>query len=141
MSWAHINGESIFDIREGVSTAMELAKSESKPSLLEIHTYRYQGHSIADANHKKYRTKEEIEDYRKNHDPVVLYRNYLIEAKLLDENSTKEIDQAAKAEAEGSAQFAEESPFPPESDILKDVYWEEDNLDKKTSSGRIFFND
>ena len=141
MHWAHINGESIFDIREGVSAAMELAKSESKPSLLEIHTYRYQGHSIADANHKKYRTKEEIEDYRKNHDPVVLYRNYLIEAKLLDENSTKEIDQAAKAEAEASAQFAEESPFPPESDILRDVYWEEDNFDKKTSSGRIFFND
>ena len=44
MHWAHINGESIFDVREGVSAAMELAKSESKPSLLEIHTYRYQGH-------------------------------------------------------------------------------------------------
>ncbi|HCR30402.1 MAG TPA: pyruvate dehydrogenase (acetyl-transferring) E1 component subunit alpha [Opitutae bacterium] len=141
MNWAHINGESIFDVREGVSAAMKLAKSDSKPSLLEIHTYRYQGHSIADANHKKYRTKEEIEDYRKNHDPVSLYRDYLIDAKLLDEEGVKEIDQAAKAEAEASAQFAEESPFPPEEDILKDVYWEEDNPDQKTSGGRIFFND
>jgi len=141
MNWAHINGESIFDVREGVKAAMDLAKSESRPSLLEIHTYRYQGHSIADANHKKYRTKEEIEDYRKNHDPVALYKDYLIEAKILDEEGAKEVDQAAKAEAEASAKFAEESPFPEKEDILKDVYWEEDNPDKKTSGGRIFFND
>lgn len=141
MNWAHINGESIFDIREGIKKAMDLAREESKPSLLEIHTYRYQGHSIADANHKKYRTKEEIDDYRKNHDPLSLYREYLLDAKLLTDEGMKEIDLAAKAEAEESAKFADESPFPPESDILKDVYWEEDNPDQKLSEGRIFFND
>jgi pyruvate dehydrogenase E1 component alpha subunit len=141
MNWAQINGESIFDIREGVKNAMDLAREESKPSLLEIHTYRYQGHSIADANHKKYRTKEEIDDYRKNHDPIVLYRNYVLEAGFLTEDSMKEIDLAAKAEAEESAKFADESPFPTEDDILKDVYWEEDNPNEKLSEGRIFFND
>ena len=141
MNWAHINGESIFDIREGVKKAMDLAREESKPSLLEIHTYRYQGHSIADANHKKYRTKEEIDDYRKKHDPLSLYREYLLDAKLLTDEGMKEIDIAAKAEAEESAKFADESPFPPESDILKDVYWEEDHPDQKLSEGRIFFND
>lgn len=141
MNWANINGESLFSIREGVKKAMDLAREESKPSLLEIHTYRYQGHSIADANHKKYRTKEEIDDYRKNHDPVVLYRNYLLDSGLLSDESVKEIDLAAKAEAEESAKFAESSPFPPEADIVKDVYWEEDNPDQKLSEGRIFFND
>ena len=141
MNWANINGESLFDIREGVKAAMELAKNESKPSLLGIHTYRYQGHSIADANHKKYRTKEEIEDYRKNHDPVTLYREFLLETKRLDEAGVKEIDSAAKLEAEESAKFADESPFPSEADILKHVYWEEDNPEAKLSSGRIFFND
>lgn len=141
MNWGHINGESIFDVREGVEKAMDLARKESKPSLLEIHTYRYQGHSIADANHKKYRTKEEIDDYRKNHDPLLLYRDYLVDAELLTEKGLKEIDQAAKTEAEESAKFADESPFPPESDILKDVYWEEDNPNQKLSEGRIFFND
>ncbi len=141
MNWDHINGESIFDIREGIKKAMDLAREESKPSLLEIHTYRYQGHSIADANHKKYRTKEEIDDYRKNHDPLSLYREYLLDAKILTNEGMKEIDLAAKAEAEESAKFADESPFPPESDILKDVYWEEDNPDQKLSEGRIFFND
>ncbi len=141
MNWATINGESIFDIREGLKPAMDLAREKSKPSLLEIHTYRYQGHSIADANHKKYRTKEEIEDYRKNHDPINLYREYLLKDKIVTEEESKEIDLAAKAEAEASANFADESPFPPEEDILKDVYWEEDNPDQKLSEGRIFFND
>ncbi len=141
MNWANINGESIFDIREGVKKAMDLARDESKPSLLEIHTYRYQGHSIADANHKKYRTKEEIDDYRKNHDPVVLYRSHMLESGLLSEEAMKEIDLAAKAEAEKSAKFADESPFPSEEDIIKDVYWEEDHPDEKLSEGRIFFND
>lgn len=141
MNWAKINGESIFDIREGVKKAMDLARSESKPTLLEIHTYRYQGHSIADANHKKYRTKEEIDDYRKNHDPITLYREFVLKSKLLNEEEVKEIDLAAKAEAEQSAKFAEESAFPKEEDIVKDVYWEEDNPDEKLSQGRIFFND
>ncbi len=141
MNWAKINGESLFDIREGVKNAMDLARNECKPSLLEIHTYRYQGHSIADANHKKYRTKEEIDDYRKNHDPITLYRDFILKSKLLDEDQVKQIDQDAKAEAEKSAQFAEESPFPEEGDIVKDVYWEEDNPDQKVSEGRIFFND
>ena len=141
MNWAKINGESLFDIREGVKKAMNLARDESKPSLLEIHTYRYQGHSIADANHKKYRSKEEIDDYRKNHDPIILYRDYLLETKLLDDDGIKKIDLAAKDEAEKSAAFAEQSEFPIEEDILKDVYWEEDNPDQKQSEGRIFFND
>ncbi len=141
MNWAKINGESLFDIREGVKKAMDLARDESKPSLLEIHTYRYQGHSIADANHKKYRSKEEIDDYRKNHDPIILYREFLMESKLLDEDGIKEIDTEAKTEAEKSAKFAEESDFPVEADILKDVYWEEDNPDEKISGGKIFFND
>jgi len=141
INWAKINGESLFDIREGVKKAMDLARDKSKPSLLEIHTYRYQGHSIADANHKKYRSKEEIDDYRKNHDPIILYREYLLESKLLDDEGIKEIDLAAKEEAEKSAAFAEKSEFPVEEDILKDVYWEEDNPDQKQSEGRIFFND
>jgi len=57
---------------------MERAKKQSKPTVLEIDTYRYYGHSIADANHKKYRTPEEIEDYKQNHDPISVYRRRLI---------------------------------------------------------------
>ncbi|MEM9158313.1 MAG: pyruvate dehydrogenase (acetyl-transferring) E1 component subunit alpha [Verrucomicrobiota bacterium] len=141
MNWAHVNGESIFDIREAVGDAIKLAHEESKPSLLEIHTYRYQGHSVADANAKKYRTKEEIDDYRKNHDPLNLYKEYILSKKLLTEEEAKEIDKAAKEEADNAAKFAEESPYPPVEDITADVYWETDNPDQRTSEGRMFFND
>jgi len=140
MDWEAVSGESVYAIRDGVERAMELARKKSRPSLLEIHTYRYQGHSIADANTKKYRSKEEIEDYRKNHDPLYLYRDYLFKRKLLDEDKLKQIDDAAKAEAEQADKFATESPFPPPEDITADVYWEVDNPRERLSQGTFFFN-
>src|SRR3984957_1036055 len=63
MDWAVISGEDIYEVRAGVNEAMVRAREQSKPTLLEIATYRYTGHSVADAQHKKYRTKEEIERY------------------------------------------------------------------------------
>lgn len=141
MAWENINGESLFAVRDGVARAIKRAHEESKPTVLEIHTYRYQGHSVADANAKKYRTKEEIDDYRKNHDPLNVYRNYLIKAKVFTEDEMKVIDAAAKDEAEASAKFADESPFPTVESITEDVYWETDNPEQRLSEGRLFFND
>lgn len=141
MEWESINGESLFAVRDGVNRAMQRAHNESKPTLLEIHTYRYQGHSIADANHKKYRTKEEIEDYRQNKDPINLYRQYLINEGILTEEENKQIDQEARDEAENAAKFADDSPFPQPSEIMDDVYWSTDNNDESISTGRHFFND
>ena len=140
MNWAKINGESLFDIREGVKKAMNLARDESKPSLLEIHTYRYQGHSIADANHQKYRSEEEIEAYKKNHDPISLFQSVLIEEGVLTEESVKEIKKAAKEEAKASVDFAEASPFPPAEEIYSDVYWDVDNGTEAGNTGTHFFN-
>ncbi|WP_343224755.1 pyruvate dehydrogenase (acetyl-transferring) E1 component subunit alpha [Pelagicoccus sp. SDUM812005] len=141
MAWENINGESLFAIRDGVGRAIKRAHEESKPTVLEIHTYRYQGHSVADANAKKYRTKEEIDDYRKNHDPLNVYRLYLLDQKIMSEDEMKEIDSEAKQEAEVAAQFADESEFPTAESITEDVYWEADNPDQRTSEGRLFFND
>nr|WP_246462509.1 pyruvate dehydrogenase (acetyl-transferring) E1 component subunit alpha [Pelagicoccus albus] len=141
MAWENINGESLFAIRDGVGRAIKRAHEESKPTILEIHTYRYQGHSVADANAKKYRTKEEIDDYRKNHDPLNVYRLYLLDQKVMSEEEMKEIDAAAKKEADDAAKFADESPFPSVESITEDVYWEADNPDQRTSEGRLFFND
>jgi pyruvate dehydrogenase E1 component alpha subunit len=59
---------------------------------------------------------------------------------VLTEDLAKEIDTTARAEAERAAQFAEASPFPSSEDILKDIYWEEDNPAHKQSQGRIFFH-
>ena len=120
---------------------MTYAREELKPFILEIRTYRYRGHSVADANHEKYRTKEEIENYKKNKDPITILKTKLIADKTLTEASAKEIDREIKAEAEASAKFAEESPFPPKSEITTDVYWTVDNDSEKQLKGTYFFND
>jgi pyruvate dehydrogenase E1 component alpha subunit len=120
---------------------MERAKKESKPTVLEIDTYRYYGHSIADANHKKYRTPEEIENYKQNHDPISVFQRRLIAEGVLTEQSVEAINKAAKDEAAASVKFAEESPAPTIADISTDVYWESDNNTPASKIGRHFFND
>jgi pyruvate dehydrogenase E1 component alpha subunit len=120
---------------------MERAKKEHKPTVLEIDTYRYYGHSIADANHKKYRTPEEIENYKQNHDPIAVFQRRLIGEGVLTEAMAESINKAAKEEAAASVKFAEESPAPTIADISTDVYWESDNNTPASKIGRHFFND
>ncbi|MEZ5299212.1 MAG: thiamine pyrophosphate-dependent enzyme [Verrucomicrobiales bacterium] len=107
--------------------AIERAHNESRPSVVEIDTYRYYGHSVADAKAKEYRTEEEIERYKQNHDPIRIWRTWLIEEGVLDDETADAMDKEARKEAEASAKFAEESPFPEVEDITKGVYWEVDN--------------
>ena len=79
MAWDLINGEDLYEVRAKTHIAMERARKEHRPSLLEIQTYRYYGHSVADANANKYRTPEEIERYKTYHDPIRLWERRLIE--------------------------------------------------------------
>ena len=79
----------------------------------------------------------EIENYRRTKDPLTLIHDTLVAEGVLTEDLAKEIDTAARAEADRAAEFAEASPFPATEDILKDVYWEEDNPLQKKSRGRI----
>jgi len=139
MEWDLVNGEDIYEIRAKTHIAMERARVELRPTLLEIGTYRYYGHSIADANHKKYRTPEEIESYKKNHDPLNLWRDRLISEGLLDEAAAADIDKAARAEAEEAVRFAVESPAPTLGDITRDVYWEVDEGTQSGRTGQHFF--
>ena len=120
---------------------MERARKENKPTLLEIDTYRYYGHSVADANHKKYREAAEIEDYKKEHDPINLWKEVLIKEGHLNEDTAKQIDKEAAREAKESVKFALASPAPTVEDISKDVYWEVDNNTEASQTGRYFFND
>ncbi len=141
IEWDVINGEDIYEIRAKTQVAVTRAHEESRPTLLEIDTYRYYGHSVADANAKKYRSAEEIETYRTNHDPMRLWKKRLIEEGLLDEETAEQIDKEAKEEAEASARFAEESPFPTQEDIFKGVYSEVDAGSESGRTGKHFFND
>lgn len=141
MAWDTVDGEDIYEVRAKTQQAIERAHNESKPTILEIFTYRYFGHSVADANHKKYRTPEEIQEYKNNHDPVVLWRRQLVSEGVLTEEEADAIDQDAKTEAKASVQFAEESAYPKVEEIFDDVYWEVDNKTESGSTGRHFFND
>jgi len=141
IEWGVCGGHDVYEVREHLDYAMRRAREKSKPYVLEVQTYRYRGHSVADANHEKYRSKEEIEEYKRTKDPINLFREQLIKEGVLTEDKAKEIDKAMKDEAEASVQFAEESPIAPVSEITTDVYWEVDNDTEGKLKGRYFFND
>jgi pyruvate dehydrogenase E1 component alpha subunit len=141
IAWDVINGEDIYEIRARTQTAIERAHNESRPTLLEIDTYRYYGHSVADANAKKYRSSEEIENYKANHDPILLWQRNLVAEGIITESGAKELDDAARAEAEAAAKFADESPLPNRADIFSDIYYEVDNKTEAGRQGTHFFND
>jgi len=141
MDWDVVNGEDFYEVRAKMHIAMERARKESKPTVLEINTYRYYGHSVADANHKKYRSPEEIEKYKRDHDPINLWKQRLLDEKILTEESAKEIDNESKKQAADSVQFADDSPAPTIESITEDVYWETDNNTEASKIGRHFFND
>ena len=133
------NGHDVLEVRDKVARALKLAHEESKPTVLEVRTYRYRGHSVADPD-STYREKHEIEEYKRTKDPIMVYQNSLIAEGVLTEPLIKQIDDNARAEAETSAQFAEESPWPTVDDIKKDVYWEIDNPADRKSTGSLFFD-
>jgi pyruvate dehydrogenase E1 component alpha subunit len=91
--------------------------------LLEIKTYRYKGHSMSDP--QKYRTKEELEDYKQK-DPIEHVLKVLQDDFKLSESDIEIINERVKKEVEESVTFAEESPWPDENELLKDVYIQED---------------
>lgn len=103
------DGMDVEDVREKVAEAVKLARTERLPTLLEVNTYRYRGHSMSDPD--TYRTKQEIEEHKKN-DPILRYRQRLEDRQVLSEAMAKQIDGEARAEAQDALAFAEESPEP-----------------------------
>jgi pyruvate dehydrogenase E1 component alpha subunit len=139
MAWDVVNGHDVYEVRARTAVALKRAHEESKPTVLEIFTYRYYGHSMADPD-KTYRDKEEIKGYREQKDPVLLFEKELIAEKTLTPEKAKAINEAAMEEADAAAKFADESPDPTLADVTKDIYWEEDNRGPDTSSrGTIIF--
>ena len=102
------DGEDVYQVRAVTQTALERAHNESRPTVIEFDTYRYYGHSVADAKHKGgYRKEEEIEKYKNEHDPIRIFKNRLIAEKVINEEQYEAIDATLKAEANAAAQFAE----------------------------------
>jgi pyruvate dehydrogenase E1 component alpha subunit len=116
-----VDGQDVLTVKAAMELAVSRARTESKPTLLEIRTYRYVGHSMSDAAHGTYRTKEEVEQYRQR-DPIVLLRDRMMEEGLLDQAGYDALEAEILAEVEDATTFAEESPDPDPSDLWTDVY-------------------
>jgi len=141
LEWDRVNGEDIYEIRAKTWTAIQRAHNEPRPTVLEIDTYRYYGHSVSDANAKKYRDPEEIEKYRKFHDPLRLWQTRLLEEGVITEPQISELDAAAQPEANAAVEFAGASPLPDPADIFSDVYFEVDHQMPAGRTGKHFFNE
>jgi pyruvate dehydrogenase E1 component alpha subunit len=141
IAWDHFEGTDVYEVRAHTQIALERAHKESKPSVLEIATYRYEGHSVADAMKTVYRTKDEIERYQRDHDPVTVFKTALIKEGVLTPETAKQVEREAKAEAEASADFADASPYPEPASIFEGVYHEVDQNTTAGNTGRHFFND
>jgi pyruvate dehydrogenase E1 component alpha subunit len=105
-----------------VSKAAERARKGEGPTLLELNTYRYKGHSMSDP--AKYRTKEELEEY-KAQDPITQVKEVILTNEFATEEELKAIDLKIKERVGESVKFAENAPYPSIDEVYKDVYAEE----------------
>ena len=100
--------------------AVKHVRSGKGPYVLEAMTYRYRGHSMSDP--AKYRTKEEVQKYRTEQDPIERMREKLLTEDMIDEAGLKAIDKDVKAIVAKSADFAQTSPEPAVEELYTDVY-------------------
>jgi pyruvate dehydrogenase E1 component alpha subunit len=125
MAAIQANGMDLDDVRAKTFEAVSLARTESQPTLMEIRTYRYFGHSMSDPGH--YRSKEEVES-RKGSDPIENYKVRLIEQKVATEESLNAIDEEAQAISQAAYDFADSSPEPDLDTIYEDIFTPEDQI-------------
>ena len=118
-----VDAMSVEAVHESVARAAERARSGEGPTLLEFRTYRYKGHSMSDP--AKYRTREEVNEYRKK-DPIEQVRDVILKEKYATEEDLKAIDDKIKEAVEESVKFAEESDFPDAKEAFTDIYRQED---------------
>jgi len=141
IDWDLANGWDIYQLRSKLNEARERALKHSRPTVLEISTYRFFGFTIADASHKRYRKPEDIEFHKTHRDPVENWKNQLISEEILTSSTISEINKAAKLEAAQAIEFAERSSSPSLHDLTRHVYWECDQESPASRQGRYFFND
>ena len=114
-----VNAMNVEDVHHAVARAAERARNGEGPTFLEFKTYRYKGHSMSDP--AKYRTKEEVEEYR-HRDSIEAVRHTILTHNMATEDDLTAIDERIKARVQESVEFAENSPYPTADELYKDVY-------------------
>lgn len=116
-----VDGMDVLAMRQVMEEAIERGRTEKRPTYIEARCYRYMGHSMADPSYGTYRTREELEEWRSD-DPILGYRQQLIDAGRLTAEEYDEMDREAIARSESAAEFADQSPLPEPSAIYENVY-------------------
>jgi pyruvate dehydrogenase E1 component alpha subunit len=116
-----VDGQEVLTMYAAMERAVQRARTEKLPTLLEVRTYRFMGHSMSDPIHGHYRTREEVEDQRKR-DPIAVWSHRLIEAGLMDEGGVRAMDKDVMEEVEDAYQFADQAPEPEPEELYSDVY-------------------
>ncbi len=119
MANEYVDGMDVMAVREATQRAIDRARKESLPTLLEIRAYRFMGHSMSDPGN--YRTRDEIVKYQER-DPIVLFKSSLNEADVLSDKEFEKIEERAMEAVHRAVTFADESPLPDESELFTDVY-------------------
>lgn len=122
MPGAVVDGMDVFTVYKAIRELADEAR-QGQPILVDMRTYRYRGHSMSDP--QKYRTKEELEA-KKDADPIVRLKSYLLGHDLADHDALDAIDEEVKEEVRDAVEFAENSPLPPYETMYEDVYVQED---------------
>jgi pyruvate dehydrogenase E1 component alpha subunit len=121
MEGESVDGQDVFAVRQTMERAIERARKEKRPTLIEMKTYRFMGHSMSDAVSGTYRSKEELEENMKR-DPILVLHNRMYEAGELTEGEMHKMDDEAKGIAQDAWDFADASPEPPLDQLYTDVY-------------------
>jgi pyruvate dehydrogenase E1 component alpha subunit len=119
MPSASTDGNDLVEVKEAVQKAVDLARSGGGPSFIVNDTYRWRGHSKSDRN--RYRTNEEIEEWKEK-DPILKFREYCKNNKLLTDKEADAIKEQGYADIEEARVFAEASPEPEVETLLEGVY-------------------
>lgn len=114
-----VDGMNVLTVRAAALKAVEYVRSGNGPYILEFDTYRYRGHSMSDPG--KYRSKEEVDMMKEQHDPIDAIRKIIIETGKFSEDDFKKIEKEVKAVVNESAEFAQQSPEPDPSELWTDI--------------------
>jgi len=115
-----VDGQDVYAVRKATAEAIVRARTDGTPTLLEIRTYRFMGHSMSDAVSGTYRTKEELEQYLKR-DPISLHRQRMEEAGEITPADLTAMDEEIKKIVQDSIDFAEQSPELPLEALMEDI--------------------
>jgi pyruvate dehydrogenase E1 component alpha subunit len=121
MPGVEVDGQDVVAVRQTTDEAVRRARAGDGPTLIEVKTFRYMGHSMSDAASGTYRSKEEL-DASRQRDPIILLESRMRDLDMLDDAGVQDVEASVAAEVADAVKFAEESPDPDPSELWTDVY-------------------